>query len=148
MEYKIDIIRGIHPGFIVERELKRRKIRKVKFASDINEFPQTLTSITKGKRKMNPELSIKIGQAFGWEEDFLMILQSSHDVKVLMAKNSKKPDLSKIRPVVFWDTDIRKINWETQKEAVIERILKRGNEDEKREISKFYGIDIVNNYSD
>jgi len=148
MEYKIDIIRGIHPGFIVERELKRRKIRKVKFASDINEFPQTLTSITKGKRKMNPELSIKIGQAFGWEEDFLMILQSSHDVKVLMDKNSKKPDLSKIRPVVFWDTDIRKINWETQKEAVIERILKRGNEDEKREISKFYGIDIVNNYSD
>lgn len=148
MEYKIDIIRGIHPGFIVERELKRRKIRKVKFASDINEFPQTLTSITKGKRKMNPELSIKIGQAFGWEEDFLMILQSSHDVKVLMDKNSKKPDLSKIRPVVFWDTDIQKINWETQKEAVIDRILKRGNEHEKREISKFYGIDIVNNDSD
>lgn len=148
MKDKLDIIRGIHPGFIVDRELKRRKIRKVKFASDINEFAQTLTSITKGKRKMNPELSIKIGQAFGWEEDFLMILQSCHDVKVVMAKNSKKPDLSKIRPVVFWDTDIQKINWETQREAVIDRILKRGNEQEKREISKFYGIHLVNNHAD
>lgn len=148
MKDKLDIIRGIHPGFIVDRELKRRKIRKVKFASDINEFAQTLTSITKGKRKMNPELSIKIGKAFGWEEDFLMILQSSHDVKVVMAKNSKKPDLSKFRSVVFWDTDILKINWETQREAVIDRILKRGNEQEKREISKFYGIHLVNNHAD
>ena len=49
------------------------------------------------------------------------------------------PDLKKFRPVVFWDTDIKTINWEKNKLSVIRRIFERGNEKEINEIIHFYG---------
>jgi hypothetical protein len=49
------------------------------------------------------------------------------------------PDLSLIRPGLFWDTDIKKIDWQLQRRAVIERILERGNDQEKAEVKGFYG---------
>lgn len=48
-------------------------------------------------------------------------------------------NLSLIRKILFWDTDINKIDWEAQRRAVIERILERGNDQEKEEIKRFYG---------
>ena len=63
MSANINIIKGIHPGLILERELKKRKLPKGTFALSINEFPQTIATITKGKRRMNPALSLKIEQA-------------------------------------------------------------------------------------
>jgi hypothetical protein len=44
-----------------------------------------------------------------------------------------------IRRGLFWDTDINKIEWLTHRRAVIERILERGNDQEKEEIKRFYG---------
>jgi antitoxin HigA-1 len=142
----IKIIKGIHPGFILERELRRRKLPKVKFAQAIQEYPQTLVSITKGKRKMNTALSIKIEQKLGLQEGYLMILQVYHDIATEKAKqHTQKPNLRKIRPILFWDTAMDKIDWERQKKAVIKRVFERGNEQEKREITRFYGSTCVLN---
>jgi hypothetical protein len=41
--------------------------------------------------------------------------------------------------VLFWDTDIDRIDWEKQKKAVIGRIFERENEIEIMEIISFYG---------
>lgn len=140
MNATLDIIKGVHPGIILERELKQRKLRKGQFALSINEFPQTLGSITKGKRKMNISLALKIEQALHIEEGYFMILQVFYDIEEEKRKsNAHHPDLSKLRPVLFWDTKIEKINWEKQKRAVIKRIFERGNEIEKNEITRFYG---------
>jgi len=49
-----------------------------------------------------------------------------------------KPDLSKFRPALFWDTDINTINWKKQKRSVIQRVNERGNAIEKEEIARFY----------
>src|SRR5665811_2046329 len=120
MKSNIELIKGIHPGFILERELKRRKIRKSPFAISLHEFPQTLVSITKGKRKMNTHLALKIENALGIEEGYFMILQIYHEIKEEKRKqHTKHPDLSKLRRVLFWDTTIEKIDWEKQKKAVI-----------------------------
>ncbi|MDR3061406.1 MAG: MmcQ/YjbR family DNA-binding protein [Dysgonamonadaceae bacterium] len=70
MASTISIIKGIHPGIILEREVKLRGLKKGRFSISINEFPQTLVTITKGKCKMNPALSLKIERAFGIEEGF------------------------------------------------------------------------------
>jgi hypothetical protein len=51
----------------------------------------------------------------------------------------KKPDLSILRPVLFWDTNMAHIDWERQSSAVIKRIFQRGNQKEKDEITRFYG---------
>lgn len=141
----LGIIKGIHPGIILERELKCRKLGKSKFALSIYEFPQTIVAITKGRRRMNTALSLKIEKALQMEEGYFMILQIYHDIRKEKCKNTRNliPDLTLIRPVVFWDTTLDKINWIENRPAVIRRIFERGNEQEIREIIKFYGRETV-----
>ena len=141
IDSNIAIIKGIHPGIILERELNKRKLPKRRLALSINEYPQLLGDITKGKRKINPSLSIRIGKALGLDESFFSILQAYYDIKREKEKQSSlaHPDLKKFRPVVFWDTDIKTIDWEKNKPSVIRRIFERGNEKEINEIIRFYG---------
>jgi plasmid maintenance system antidote protein VapI len=141
---EIQILKGIHPGFVLEKKLKEKKIAKGQFALAINEYPQTITAITKGKRKMNVVLAMKIEEALKLEEGYFMTLQIFHDIKQERLKNDNEtPDLSKLRPGIFWDTDINKIKWATQADAVIRRVYERGNETEMAEIIRFYGQEKV-----
>ncbi len=141
----LPVLKGIHPGFIVERELKLRKLPKNKFAIVLNEHPQTIVSILKGRRKMNTALSLKIEKLLDLEEGILMVLQAYYDIEQEKKKQqANTPDLSKLRSVLFWDTSINTINWEKQKNAVIKRVYERGNENEREEISRFYGQNTVN----
>jgi len=141
IDANIDLIKGIHPGIILERELKKRRLSKRSFALSINEYPQLLGDITKGKRKINPSLSIRIGKALGLDESFFSVLQAYHDIRQEKRKQSgmMRPDLGKFRPVVFWDTDIKSIYWEENKSSIIKRILERGNDQEINETIRFYG---------
>ena len=146
MKKHISILKGIHPGFVLERELEKRKIRKGSFALQIQEYPQTLSTITKGRRDMNIGLALKIEHILGIEEGFFMILQVYYDIEQEKKKqNSSHPNLSIIRPILFWDTKMDKINWQKQKRAIIKRIFERGNEMEKKEITRFYGNEAVAN---
>lgn len=111
----------------------------------VNEYPQTLVSITKGKRSMNTALALKIEHALGLEEGFFMILQVYYDIEQEKRRQqTEKPDLTILRRVVFWDTDMTRIDWEKQKSAVINRVFERGNAQEKKEITRFYGKEVVN----
>ena len=143
---ELSIIKGIHPGLILERELKQRHLRKGPFAISLKEYPQTLVSITKGKRRMNTILALKIENALEIEEGYFMTLQLYHDIEEIKRKQPKShPDLAKLRRVLFWDTKFENIDWEKQKIAVIKRVFERGNEIEKKEIIRFYGRKYVNN---
>lgn len=150
METNIHLIKGIHPGLILERELKKRNLAKGAFALSINEFPQTIATITKGKRRMNPALSLKIEHALGLEEGYFLVLQAYCDIAQEKRKLSEnhQPDLSKFRPVVFWDTDMKLINWDKNKKSVIYRVFERGDEQEIKEIISFYGKETVSNILD
>ena len=141
LEKNIELIKGIHPGIILERELKKRKLPKRRLAILMNEFPQLLGDITKGKRRINPSLSIKLGNTLGIDESFFLLLQTYFDIEQEKKKQAlqNKPDLSKLRRVLFWDTDINSINWEKNKTSIIMRIFERGNEQEMQEIIRFYG---------
>jgi antitoxin HigA-1 len=145
MKYQIAALKGIHPGFVLERELKQRQIRKGQFAIALNEFPQTLVAITKGKRRMNTLLAMKIEHVLKIEEGYFMTLQVFYDIEEEKRRqNIERPDLGKLRPVLFWDTKVEKIDWQKQKTTVIKRVLERGNAMEKKEIIRFYGKDSVN----
>jgi plasmid maintenance system antidote protein VapI len=137
----IELIKGIHPGIILERELKKRKLPKRRFAILIGEYPQLLGDITKGKRRINPSLSIRLGNTLGVDESFFLVLQTYFDIEQEKKKHAlqNKPDLSKLRTVLFWDTDINSINWEKSKASIIKRIFERGNQQELTEIIRFYG---------
>jgi plasmid maintenance system antidote protein VapI len=143
-----DTIKGIHPGYVLERELQKRNLGKGQFAISVGEFPQTLTAITKGKRRMNTPLALKIEKSLKMEEGYFMVLQVYYDIAQEKKKEYNKlkkdtPDLKLLRPVLFWDTDIKKIDWQKQKRAVIQRVFERGNEEEKQEITRFYTQDTI-----
>ncbi|MEZ0183440.1 transcriptional regulator [Flavobacterium oncorhynchi] len=151
MKTTLETIKGIHPGYVLERELEKRHLAKGQFALSLGEFPQTLTAITKGRRRMNTPLALKIEKILGIEEGYFMILQVYYDIaqekkKEDQHQNKSKaaPDFTKLRKVLFWDTDMKKIDWQKQKIAVIKRVFERGNEEEKKEITHFYGSDTVN----
>jgi addiction module HigA family antidote len=143
MKKELNILKGIHPGFVLERELKKRKLRKNSFAFSLNEHAQTINAITKGRRAMNTPLSLKIEKELGLEEGYFMILQTYYDIEIEKKKANLHPDLAILRPVLFWDTKIESINWEKQKRAVIQRVWERGNEIEKLEITRFYGTPTI-----
>jgi plasmid maintenance system antidote protein VapI len=145
MEPTIEKYKGIHPGMVLERELKKRKLKKGPFALSLQEYPQTLNDITKGRRGFTPALSLKVDKALGMEEGTMLLLQTWYEIKKEQQKGNLAvhPDLSVLRKALFWDTDINKIDWQQQYKAVIERVFERGNEAEKKEIISFYGEEKV-----
>src|SRR5690554_1763188 len=136
--------KGIHPGIILDRELKKRSIKQRPFALSLDEHPQTFNAITKGKRGISTALALKIERELGLEEGTLVILQAYYDIQKIKEKNyHKTPNLSILTKSLFWDTDINNIDWERQYRAVVQRVFERGNEADKEEIIRFYGIEKV-----
>ncbi|WP_159018699.1 HigA family addiction module antitoxin [Algibacter sp. L3A6] len=141
---KISKIKGVHPGLILQREIKRCNIKSSQLAIAIGEHKQTISAIINQKRGINPELSIKLADYFHEEEDYFMMLQAGYEVKIALTKNSeRKPNLNNIRKVLFWDTTFDKIDWDKNKRAIIKRVLERGNDKEINEIIEFYGKSTV-----
>ena len=145
MNKQIEILKGLHPGAFLQRELKRRKLKSGHFAESVGEHPQTLSAIIRGRRSMNIPLSFRIEQALGLEEGFLMTLQLHYDIaeeKQRLA-NSSRPDTTKFRPALFWDTTMKRIDFTAHKRYVINRVFERGTEDEILEIIRFDGKETI-----
>lgn len=138
---EISKIRGIHPGAVLRRELKNSGIKKKELAVRIDEYPQTISAIITERRGINPMLSVKLGNFFNVDATYFMLLQAYYDVEIAIRNRNQtnKPDLNKIREILFWDTDISKIDWQKQAPYVLLRVLERGNESEFNELIRFYG---------
>ncbi|SEJ37133.1 Plasmid maintenance system antidote protein VapI, contains XRE-type HTH domain [Dyadobacter sp. SG02] len=144
MEKQFEKFKGIHPGIILDRELKKRSIKQRPFALSIAEHPQSFNAIIKGKRSLSTALALKIEKGLGLDEGTLVLLQAYHDIKTEKEKlHRQTPDLTVLRKSLFWDTDISQIDWQKQAKAVIKRVFERGDEAEKKEISRFYGQEKV-----
>ena len=143
----IDKIKGIHPGAILQRELKSRKLKKGRFAIEMQEYPQIITAITKGSRGINPALSIKLGRTLGCDPSYFQVLQAHFEVetekKIQGSQKAIGPDLTRIRTGLFWDCDLNSIDWQKNGSAVILRIFERGNQIEILEIIRFYGKELI-----
>ena len=145
MNRMIEILKGLHPGLFLQRELGNRKLKSGQFAESIGEHPQTLSAIIRGRRSMNTPLSLRIEQALGLEEGFLMTLQVYYDIAEEKRKLSQnhRPDLTKFRSTIFWDTKIENIDFAAHSRYVINRVFERGNEEEIQEVIRFYGRDAL-----
>jgi len=139
MNTLIEKYKGIHPGIILERLLNQKGISQRPFALSIDEYPQTINAISKGKRKLNTALALKIEKRLNLEEGTLALLQTYFDIKEEKNKiEQNTPNLNLLRTSLFWDTDMSKIDWQNQSIAVIKRVFERGNDIEKEEIKRFY----------
>lgn len=73
-----------------------------------------------------------------------MILQAYYDIKKIKEKEIKStPDLNVLSKALFWHNNIQHIDRERQYRAVIQRVFERGNENDKNEITRFYGAEKV-----
>lgn len=141
--------RGIHPGIVLDRELKKRSIKQRTLALSVGEHPQALNAITKGKRGISVALALKIEKELGMEEGALAVLQTWYDIKIVKEKEGQKtPDFSILRKSLFWDTDPDRIDWDKQFRAVVFRVFDRGNNAEQEEVTRFYGIEKVKSVLD
>lgn len=142
MEKRLERFKGIHPGLILERELNKRTIKPSPFALSVDTHRQIFNAILKGKRGIPIPLSLKVDKALGLEEGTFALLQTFYDIQKAKENQMSKihPDLSIVRKILFWDTDIHKIDWQKQYKAVIQRVFERGNDEEKKEIKSFYGL--------
>ncbi len=141
---KLNKIKGVHPGAILRRELKIQGLKGSELASSINEHKQTISAVLNKRRDINPKLSIKLSKRFSVDEDYFMILQASYDVKITIESEIKNtPNINNIRQIIFWDTDINKIDWDKNRNSIIKRILERGNQKEINEIISFYGRKVI-----
>lgn len=141
MSFYFEKYRGIHPGIIIARELKKRELAQRPFALYIGIAPQSFNQIIKAKRSLPLSAALKIEKALNLNEGTLAMLQTYYEIKMQKMKDTlhTKPNLLRLRRNLFWDTDIDTIDWERQSKAVIERIFERGNISEKKEIIRFYG---------
>lgn len=141
----ISKIKGIHPGLILRRELQKKNIKGNELARMVDEHSQTISAILNAKRSITAKLSIKLGQILDADADYFMQLQASYDVRQAEDIYTKKisPPIDTIRKVLFWDTDISKIDWIKSRGAVIKRVFERGNKHEISVIVDFYGIATV-----
>lgn len=145
VETKIDILKGIHPGLFLKRELDNRNIESNQFAETIGENPQTFSDIIAGRMSMNISLSSHIESVLDLEAGFLMTLQAFYDIAEEKNRLSKQnhPDLEKIRPILFWDTKFENIDFYTHSRYVINRVFERGSNEEIEEIIRFYGRKVI-----
>lgn len=143
MKSDITKYKGIHPGKIIGRELKKRDLSQREFARQIGEHSQSLNAVIIGRRSLTTELAIKIDRAFDYEEGFMLALQAYYNVAEYKHRedSASVSGAPNIRKILFWDTDFDKIDWGRYRSAVIQRVLERGNKDEINEIVRFYGID-------
>lgn len=140
MEKSLERFKGIHPGLILERELKKKNIKPSPFALSLDTHKQVFNAIIKGRRGIPVALALKVDRALGLEEGTFALLQTYYDIAQIKERvSSSRPNLSLMRKVLFWDTDIEKIDWEKQYKAVIERVFERRNQEEQNEIKRFYG---------
>lgn len=142
MKCDIEILKGIRPGKIVGWELQERKLSQTAFADTIGVHLQALNAAITGRRNLTTEMALKIEQALGYEEGFLLTLQAFYEIAVYKNRiaDASVSGVPAIRRMLFWDTDFDKIQWGRNKRYVIERVMERGDEAEKQEIARFYGM--------
>ena len=146
MIHQLEILKGTHPGRIIEYDLKKNGMSQSELAAKAGVSKQRINAIISGRGDLSTELSLKIEEALRYDEGFLMQLQTFFDIDAIKREWSRRkyPNAPRIRRSLFWDYDFDNIDWDRYKKAVIHRILERGSETDWQEIADFYHIPVEN----
>ena len=150
MKDQLEILKGTHPGRIIEYDLKKYGLSQSELAAKSGVSKQRINAIISGRGDLSTELSLKIEETLHYTEGFLMQLQTFFDIKKVKEAWSRQKYTSapNIRRNLFWDYDFDNMDWDRYKNAIIHRVLERGSKAEQKEIAHFYKIpfDSLNDY--
>lgn len=133
--------KNIPVGLLMADQISSMGYTQADFAKKINIQPQILNAIIKGHRQIPLPVSLKIDEEFGFESGSMAFIQLQNQINKIKEKSMPiYQGAPNIRRVVFWDCDFDKINWSKYKDFAIKRVMDYGNEQEKQEIRRYYGI--------
>ena len=133
---------NIPAGAILDRIRRKRSLSQRKLAESAGLSPQSINNYIHNRRKMSPQVSEKLSNALNLsDKNYFTIAQQNHRnfTENLGRRSATTPDLSKLRPAVFWDTRLDRIDWQGNKRWVIQRVFEYGNDTEMSEIIRYYG---------
>jgi len=133
--------KGIAPGKIISYFLKDRGLSQKELANRLHCYPQTISAVVCGSREIPEKLAYTLDKEFGFEEGFFFLIQAYYKIKCHSegAPEETKP-VPKIRPAVFWDVDMNKLDWQKNKSFIISRVMERGSESEKDKVRDYYAL--------
>lgn len=142
-------INNIPAGAILKRILVKKNISQKELAENTGILPPRINDYITGKRRLTPTVSLKIEKQLDISiPGFFYRIQSNYDIYLAMQAEQLKqhPDFSLFRKSLFWDTDIEKLDWNSNKKWIIQRTFEYGNEAEIKAIIDYYGENIVAAY--
>lgn len=83
-ELKTDVL--LHPGEVLEMELKARGLVKSAFAMRIMMYPGHFSDILKCKRNITEDIALRLEKALDISAEFWMGLQVEYNLAILRAK--------------------------------------------------------------
>lgn len=105
---------------------------------------QRISDYVNNRRRITVEVSMAFENAFNVDKPgYFYMIQANHDVYCALRENRKTPDLSKISAHVFWDSDISKMNWQSSRKRIIQRVFEYGDDQTISEIVRFYGEPMI-----
>ena len=135
----ISAYKGIAPGKIILRGLKKRSLTQREVAAMANMHYQTLNAIISGRREITIEQSLELDKALGFERGFLAVIQTYYKVGQCSGKQENTRPHPVVRPYVFWDVDMAALDWEANREFIVQRVNERGNKSEIESVRRYYG---------
>lgn len=137
-------------GAVLGHVLKHEHLTQHELANRTGILPQRINDYIVGRRRISADASLKIERALSIGiEGFFYTLQSNHDIyKALQdsSVNRNMPDLKKIKKVIFWDTEIERMDWDKNKRSIIQRVFEYGDDESIDEIIRFYGKECIRKY--
>lgn len=133
-------------GKVLEHILRRANVSQKELALRSGIYPQRIHDLIKGIRRFTIPYSLNIEKALNIGiEGYFYKIQANYEIYQFITHEELKqhPDLSQFSNALFWDTKVDKINWIRNKKWVIKRVFEYGNEQEIKEIIRFYGKDVI-----
>jgi antitoxin HigA-1 len=72
-----------HPGRLLKRELKARKLSANRLALDLSVPSGRITDILNGHRSITADTAVRLGRYFGNRAQFWLDLQSQYDIAAI-----------------------------------------------------------------
>lgn len=129
-------------GAVLGHILKQQDMTQRQLSAATGILPQRINDYISGKRRISAEASLLLEQALSIKtKGFFYIIQANHDIHDAITLHSEDaiPDLTRIKKSIFWDTDISRLNWNSNRKSIIRRVFEYGDEQAIKEIIRFYG---------
>jgi addiction module HigA family antidote len=76
----MDIMKSVHPGRILKRELAARKLSETQLAQNLRVRSARLAEILDERRSITPTIAHRLARLFGNDAQFWMNLQRQYDL--------------------------------------------------------------------